>query len=862
MYLERLPRQRSIVSYNLRLWPVAVAAILLLPASLHAQGPYSIGPSPAWVKQIHPDMTSPPPQGNVTYGYELLLVDRQESVTAAGLERFKHLAYRLLDERAVEDNSQIELTFDPTYEQLVLHAVSVTRNGRTIDQLKPDRIRVVARESEADYQVFDGSRSLVIVLENVKRGDVIEYSFTRRGANPVFAGHFMETVSLQESVPTRELYFRLLWPRDRPLAIRRNQTTVEPSVAALGAQREYLWTANNIPAKVLDVGLPDWYEPYPGVQLSDFTSWHQVAAWGDSLFASPGPLPSVLTARVATIRRTSSSKEAQVLAALRYVQDEVRYLGVEIGVNSHMPYPVATVIRRDYGDCKDKAQLLVVMLRELGIPARPALVSTTYKSHIRDIGTTASEFDHAIVETQIDGREYWLDPTALYQRGDLNSVGAPFGSALVLAPETDSLTTIPKVQAADPVTNVTITFDLAEVGKPASMRVETEYRGRAADDVRETIRSTSIEKLQREYTEFYTGAYPGITSEALPQIEDDETANVVHTTEWYTIASFWHQSADQQGYLGTFDPVELGNAIPSLTASARTMPLAVDYPVNYRYTITAHLLQGWGIEARTDTIHTSAVRFVRSILVNDQSLTLNYEYETLADHVEPASAADHLDQLSRLRRLLIYSVTPPTTAASTRWSDPREINWTVLLIGLFTTGLAVVGAIRIHRSPPPAWPPRTESPGDELNGLRGWLSLVGVIVSVMPVLTGYTLIKNASIYTASSWAQHTTPGAAAYHPLWAPTLLLELVGNIVLLVFACLQAWQFFHRSRWFPALFVSVSIARLALEWADVLIAEAIPAVRARGVQWSRHELSVVAVALWVGYMFRSRRVRNTFVN
>ncbi len=426
----------------------SMACIILVPA-LAAQTPYRTGPPPAWVKPVAAAIPPPSPPGQVTEGFEMLLLDRQEMVSTPTIERFRHIVYRLQDERAVQQHSQIEIVFDSSYEQVTLHQVAVIRNGRPTDQLKPRRIRLVQRESRIDYQIYDGSLSLVLLLEDVRPGDVVEYSYTRRGSNPVFRGHYMSAVSLQQDVPLQRVHFRLLWPRDRRLFVARLRTSVEPSIHEAGPYREYVWDQANIAAGVLDADLPTWFDPFPEIQLSDFASWSEVAAWGESLFATRGPAPAELVAPLAKIRSAFPSTPARVLAALRFVQDEVRYLGVEIGVNSHVPYPPATVIRRRYGDCKDKVLLLLTMLRELGVAARPALVSTDYGAHIRDFHPTANLYDHAIVQVTLDGRRYWIDPTALYQRGDLQSVAPPFEAALVLGDSGDSLSVIPRARMLD-----------------------------------------------------------------------------------------------------------------------------------------------------------------------------------------------------------------------------------------------------------------------------------------------------------------------------------------------------------------------------------------------------------------------------
>jgi len=286
----------------------AIAAATLLVPSLAAQTAYRLGPPADWVRPVAPDLAAPTPSGQVTEGFEMLLLDRQEIVRAPAVERFRHVVYRLLDEGAVQAHSQIELTFDSSYEQLTLHMATVIRNGRPINQLRRDRIRVVQREARLDYQIYDGSLSLVLLLEDVRRGDVVEYSYTRRGSNPVFGGHYMGAVALEEAVPLHRVRFRLLWPRDRRLVVARHATSLEPSIHEAGPYREYVWEQAGVPPKVLDADLPSWYDPFAELQLSDFASWSRVAAWGESLFVSPGPVPAALHAPLAQIRSASASE--------------------------------------------------------------------------------------------------------------------------------------------------------------------------------------------------------------------------------------------------------------------------------------------------------------------------------------------------------------------------------------------------------------------------------------------------------------------------------------------------------------------------------------------------------------------------
>lgn len=840
-----------------------LAAICLLSGSappVPAQRVFDIAPPPSWVAPLALDI--PQPTGEPGLSHEMLLIDRQEAVRPTGVERFYHIAYRVRDESAVRENSQLEFVVDSSYQRLILHSVLVRRGDRSINQLSPGRIRVAQRETQLESQIFDGSLSLVMLLEDVRPGDIVEYSYTRRGENPVFGAHYMSAFGLQQTAPLHRVRFRLLWPAHRRLFVRRHDTGLEPAVRDNGEYREYVWDQSGIAAKVLEDKLPAWYDPLPYIELSDFASWAEVAVWGDSLFRYRGSVPRALADAAARIRAAAPSTTQRALDALRFVQDEVRYMGVEIGANSHRPYPPATVMQRRYGDCKDKTLLLITLLREMGVTARPALVSTAYGGRIRDRHPTARSFDHAIVQAEIDGQTYWLDPSALYQRGGLADVAARYGAALVLGAPGDPLVEMREPPAPRPLTSITVSLDLGGVGAPAAMEVRTEYRGTAANGMREQLRTTPASELQRRYVEYYARQYPSLQSNDVPEIEEDEPANVVRTLERYSIPEFWQlsSSGSDTSRIGEFEPLELSGAIPSTTSADRKMPLSISHPTHIRYTINARFKEGWSIEPEETKLEGPGARFHYRARAEGEVLTLEYEYETLADHVPAgAPAAEHLDRMAQARRLLTYSVQPPGAPSDgPPWTD---VNPVFVLLGVMILGMSAWAASRVHRMQAAGWPTAAAPLPDAPQGLGGWLILVGIGVCLSPALILVGFAEILPSFRSSTWASLTTPGGGAFHAMWAPALLFEFAGNLAMVVFACLLIVLYFRRRRVFPAAFVVFLWAQALMIALDGMLAAALPGVTEGGAYDGLSRQAGAAV-IWTAYMFRSERVRATFVN
>jgi hypothetical protein len=149
-------------------------------------------------------------------------------------------------------------------------------------------------------------------------------------------------------------------------------------------------------------------------------------------------------------------------------------------------------------------------------------------------------------------------------------------------------------------------------------------------------------------------------------------------------------------------------------------------------------------------------------------------------------------------------------------------------------------------------------------GLGGWLFLVviGLVLSCVRLLA-FLILDFVPIFRDGAWAVLTTPGSDAYHSLWAPLLLFELIGNIG---FVVAQLWLivlFFKRSRHFPRLYIWVVLLNLPFILADAWLGSFVITDEPMFDPDTAKELarSIATIAIWVPYMRMSKRVRNTFV-
>ena len=827
-----------------------------------AEAAYEVGPVPDWVVPRAADPALVLPQSRPDEA-GLLLLDVQVDARGDPVERFQHIAIRLGDESSLESGSQFSVIYDPSYESLVIHDIRIHRAGVPLDRLDRERIQVLQRETQLEYRILDGRLTVFLPLEDIRKGDVLEYRFTIRGWNPVHEGKFFWFIPAEYEGPCGPTYYRFLTRHERPLHRRQHGSVTDPEILDHGDTVEYIWDLPERVGTPQDPQLPVWYFAYAWAQVSEFRDWEELVGWGLRLFDVTAPLSPTLRDAVADIRTNYESPQERATAALRYVQEKIRYLGIEFGESSHRPSPPAEVIDRRFGDCKDKALLLVVMLRELGLEAHPALVNTVYGEHLLDFHPSPQVFDHVIVKLIADGRTYWVDPTNPPQRGRLENLApVTYGVALTLAPGQTEPEAMPAPEAVEPTRQVTMRFSLSESG-PSELLVITESRRWGAEMARYRHRNTSAEEIRRDYTSFYATLYPTIESLGPVEIRDNEAENIFIEEERYRIPEFYEEEYESGGRIAKFFPLELEALIGDPPPGQRTMPAGISYPTHDRVVVELVNPERWRVEPERHNIETPAASFEFTVSAEDERLTLDWIYRTTADHVQPEDWADHVRGVRRMRDLLTYVVIPGSGNIAEPWWSPRELNWILGIVSILVLILSTIlgiAALRWRRGEPP---PETAADLDGPRGVGGWflLPLLGVFLS--PFVIAFNLLAIMPAITMSTWRVITNPHMPGFDPVLPVLVVAEMVGNEVVLVFSIVLMFALARRLRIFRRLYIVTMLAVLGLAWVDAVAVTVVTASGSEDIaEVGRLIMSSISTLLWCLYMLVSRRVRNTFIN
>jgi transglutaminase-like putative cysteine protease len=619
-------------------------------------------------------------------GIRSLLFDHQIRVTDDGREDYLRTVWRAETTAGVQDASEIQISFDPSFQRLVIHHVRVVRGARTVWSCAPLDVRVIEAERDLEQRLYNGDLTAIVFPKGLRVGDAVDYAYSLQGRNPVLAGRFDTVLRIGYSYPVDLVRRRLVWQRAGALRVQARGGAPEPSVTTAPGETVYTWEARGARTPPPEDATPSWFQRHARVELSEFGDWGEVARRFRELFASvDAPAPS-LDALVRSFGLAGASEDARIDRAVRFVQDEVRYLGIEIGPNSHQPHPPAETLERRFGDCKDKSSLLVALLRRLGVPAWPALVATTTRQMLDERLPSLFAFDHAIVALRIGGRLQFVDATVSEQGGHVRDrQPPPFARALVLDDAARGLTPIPEPLAEAPTTDVEETFTLASWSSPARLEVVSTYRGRDADEMRQSQARSTRSETGKRYRDFYAQEHPDIRELAPPQVEDDRERNVLVVREEYEIPSLWNEGGHDFRAWGIRERLERPRTLERVT------PLAIVHPEHVKHTLAVRLPGPPDLETLRETVKGAAFQLEAAWSARGNEARLVYSYRSLRGSLAAQDVARHVETLDRAADLVTCRVGARRVAgpvASGR-ADPFD-EWVSL--GVVGCGLAALAA--------------------------------------------------------------------------------------------------------------------------------------------------------------------------
>src|SRR6267142_2216678 len=325
-------------------------------------------------------------------------------------------------------------------------------------------------DSQMGMNIYDpNSKILRVNIPKVEIGDVV-HSITRTTIErSVIPGEFADDNVFESSGYIRHMTYDVYEPDDKPLKriVLRDEvkgTIKHTSEAVSNGIKLHRWEVTDVPRMFDEPSMPAYEIVLQRLLVSTTPDWEDVSKWYWQL--CKGHLDATTPEMKKTVEELTADSKTEMdrlKSVFYYVSKKIRYMGLtpEKDRPGFEPHDVNLTFNNKYGVCRDKAALLVAMLKGAGFKAYPVLVNVGTK---RDQDVPEPAFNHAIVGVELKkGEHVLMDPTAENTKDLLPSYECD-QSYLICRPNGDILRTSPIHPPEENMMRIKTTATLSATG--------------------------------------------------------------------------------------------------------------------------------------------------------------------------------------------------------------------------------------------------------------------------------------------------------------------------------------------------------------------------------------------------------------
>lgn len=452
--------------------------------------------------------------------------------------------------------------------------------------LRPDG-RVVEAHDSRDAAMGTGPsaiyydvRSRSLTFPALELGDILvyEYRVSDIAYRNLFDDYFGDTFMVQDHAARLLVRYGLLGPAGRSFHFNDEHLRLaELTVEDRGDQRLHALVARDVPRVPRESWAPGPSELFEMISVSTFGDWDSLADWYWNLIREQLVTNSTMEREVARLVEGRETVEEQVAAIHNFVVRNIRYVALPFGIHGYKPYRTSDCLNRRFGDCKDTAALMKVMLELAGIPSEIVLIRTRDLGRVHGEPPSLSVFNHAIL--YVPGLDLYLDGTAGHWGSRETPALNQAASALIVHDgRGGTFLEAPLLPAsANRITSemdLDLTAVLAGTGE-ASGVVTSTHTGEFAAPFRR--RWEADDRRRERYQEQLSRSIAGVrvidaTFGALDDIEAPATVTAhVEGGEWVRLS-------DTEATLRPFGPLRSAWTQRYAASAERRLPLELEYP--------------------------------------------------------------------------------------------------------------------------------------------------------------------------------------------------------------------------------------------------------------------------------------------
>ncbi|MEO1257948.1 MAG: DUF3857 and transglutaminase domain-containing protein [Bacteroidota bacterium] len=308
------------------------------------------------------------------------------------------------------------------------------------------------------------------------------------------------------NVAVQEATYNITLPVDLKLHYKPFNIEAEPTISSLGSNQNYTWSLANILPVVQEPYCPSAIELLPSIIASPGTfeaenytgsmsSWDAFGKFMNKLMVGRDELSPIMKNRVQELTADAKTDQEKVDILYRYMQENMRYVSVQLGIGGWQPFDAKYVETNKYGDCKALSNFMKALLKEAGIAAYPVLIYNGQKPFKITDDFTTPIFNHMILH--VPSENYWLECTSTTYPPNYIGTSNSNRNVLLVTETGGKIGRTPKMRPTDNTENNFSTINLKEDGA-AMVEFNSVRRGNRQDYYRYAKNNYSEVDLKKE----------------------------------------------------------------------------------------------------------------------------------------------------------------------------------------------------------------------------------------------------------------------------------------------------------------------------------------------------------------------------
>jgi len=323
-------------------------------------------------------------------------------------------AVKILDKRGVKEFGEVVIPFSTEHQRLkILYAYTITPEGKRVEPGKK-AFNIVYPPFVSEAPIYSDLKYQTISMPAVAPGSVIKYGYELETFKPYMKNNFWETNYFQDFYPVKEASFTALIPQGHYYKYKTYHMDEKPKVSRKEGYITLKWELHNIPPLERERNMPPYGELAKKVAITSVKSWEDIAKWYSDLAREALEPDRLVRETALKITKNRKSLEEKIRAIYNFVSQNIRYVGMEFGINGYKPHKAGEVLKNRYGDCKDHATLLIAMLKVIGVKGYPVLIPTLSKENADPEMPMPTAFNHEIAAIEWKEGLLFLDTTSDY----------------------------------------------------------------------------------------------------------------------------------------------------------------------------------------------------------------------------------------------------------------------------------------------------------------------------------------------------------------------------------------------------------------------------------------------------------------